>query len=366
MRPNKTLAALETRRVERMAEAARDVGHELPRRRADVLNEFRRGLTDIAQRSADDLYLKGFCDALEHVTASFLAESAHDEDLSRAKAVVEAKPRWAKVLRALAEGHGLPRDIAEASGIAPSSVTRTLQELEDASLVERPPPSQEADGRQRPCVLTSLGDELARRLFKDADRRIAAVRDALPVINQFYSSLISQRRVVSIELLQLAETKIGRGSAKHLVEVLLGAAEQTALAVRDPDGAIAVEALDLSRLLTETCGHPDRFHSMRSIVASPLQTYVFSSRFQYLWDQWIRMGRLDRVVTLTGADLRFGPPLSSPYQVLYDDVVMAHRDSEQELAQDMLAGARRRLCLVPSASQAKLPSSITPVPVAAS
>lgn len=357
MRPDKTLAALETRDSERMAEGARDVGHELPRRRTDVLNQFRRGLAVLTEQRPRDSYAHGFYDALEYVTAAFIAETSNHEDLAKARGAVEAKPRWTKVMRALMEGHLLPKDICLASGMPASSVTRTLQELEEASLIERPLPSVEADARSRPCAFTSVGAELAHQLFKDADPRIAAVRDVLPVIMRFWSSLISQRRVTSIELLQMAETKVGWGPAQCLVEEIFDAAKKSALAVREPEVAIAVfEVPDLSKILSATRGEPLQFQSMKSIIANGIRTYVCSSRWQYLWDQWARIGRLDHVTTLNIADLHFGPPLNSPYQVLYDDPIMANRDVEHEPSRGMLEAASQRFCLVPSRGQAIHPS----------
>lgn len=352
MRPQKTLESLRTGLPSRMAEAARDVGHELPRRRPDQLNEFRRGLEDLAGRTPADSYARGFCDALEHVTAAFLSETTHEEDLASARSIVEAKPRWVKVLRALTEGNVLPADISSASGMPRSSVARTLQELEEASLIDRPAPGVEEDGRQRPCVLTSTGAALAHRLLGNTDPRVAAVRAALPVIENFYSSLISQRRVNSFELLKVAQAKIGRELAENLVEDLFDAAKRSALAVREPDVAIAVfDATDVSEVLITTCGNPRAFHSMRAIVSEGVRTYVCSSRWQYLWDQWARMGSLDHVITLNSADLQYGLPLGSPYQVVYDDPVLANRDAAQELPQRMLDTATRRICLVPRSDQ---------------
>jgi DNA-binding MarR family transcriptional regulator len=340
-----------------MAEGARDVGHELLRRRAEVLNQFRRGLAVLTEQTPSNSYAHGFCDALEHVTAAFVAESSNQEDLAKARSAVEAKPRWTKVLRALMEGHLLPKDISVASGMPASSVTRTLQELEEASLIERPLPSVEADARSRPCAFTSVGAELAHRLFKDADPRLAAVRDVLPVIMRFWSSLISQRRVTSIELLQMAETKVGWGPAQCLVEEIFDAAKKSALAVREPEVAIAVfEVPDLSKVLTVTRGEPLQFQSLKPIIADGVRTYVCSSRWQYLWDQWARIGGLDHVTTLNIADLHFGPPLSSPYQVLYDDPIMVNRDVEHEPSRGMLAAASQRFCLVPPAGQTIHPS----------
>lgn len=357
MRPPKTLESLRTGQPSRMAEAARDVGHEFPRRRPDQLNEFRRGLEELVRRTPADSYARGFCDALEHVTAAFLSEATHEEDLSSARRVVETKPRWVKVLRALTEGNVLPADISSASGMPRSSVARTLQELEEASLIDRPAPGAEADGRQRPCVLTSTGAALAHRLLEDTHPRIAAVRDILPVIENFYSSLISQRRVNSYELLKIAQAKIGRELAEYLVEDLFDAARRSALAVREPDVAIAVfDATDLSKVLTTTRGNPREFHSMRAIVSEGVRTYVCSSRWQYLWDQWARMGNLDHVVTLNNADLQYGPPLGAPYQVVYDDPVLANRDVMQELPRRMLDTANRRFCLVPRSDQVLPPS----------
>jgi DNA-binding MarR family transcriptional regulator len=89
-------------------------------------------------------------------------------------------PRQTAILRTLAAQEGARlSDLAQASGISPSAMTRVLEKLEKQELVQRVRGSQ-PDGRAAMVRITPRGRQVRRRIDQLMQDRIRVILDAIP------------------------------------------------------------------------------------------------------------------------------------------------------------------------------------------
>jgi DNA-binding MarR family transcriptional regulator len=89
-------------------------------------------------------------------------------------------PRQTVILRTLAAEEGARlSDLAQASGISPSAMTRVIEKLEKRMLVQRVRGSQ-PDGRAAMVRITAAGRAVRRRIDQLMRDRIQAILDAIP------------------------------------------------------------------------------------------------------------------------------------------------------------------------------------------
>lgn len=88
--------------------------------------------------------------------------------------------RQCSILRTLVRQEGARlSDLAQASGISPSAMTRTLERLEERGLVHRVHGGQ-PDGRAAAAEITAEGRKVRQRIDRLMQERTAAIVNAIP------------------------------------------------------------------------------------------------------------------------------------------------------------------------------------------
>lgn len=144
-----------------LREVARDLGWEMPRRRREVLADYRRRAARLPR--AGDAYAQGFRDALLELVTAF--QRAIDEDEDRDQAVqLAVKRSWLPILRHLMDAPSTPSQLARTLGKDISRISVLLKEIRGAGLAESVDPGVDADGRSKLHLLTPRGLDVVRAL----------------------------------------------------------------------------------------------------------------------------------------------------------------------------------------------------------
>ena len=155
--------------------AARDFGDELPRRRMDVLRQFRAGVA--AVRRGKTGWLAGYLEALTDVGASYEAALAEEQDEDAAEQFAR-RPHYVGILGALRDAGTLSQvDLGRRLGKSEGVISRHLSELRDAGLVEIAQ-VEKADGRAKLNRLTLRGERTVDRI-RQRDLALPASETAL-------------------------------------------------------------------------------------------------------------------------------------------------------------------------------------------
>lgn len=355
MKIEKTLERLRDREL--LEQAARDIGHELPRRRLDVLSDFRARAADLPD---EDEYTQGYRAALLDLVAAYerAVEPAVELDVAAEQVLRRENDR--RVLEHLARAPALPHELAGALGVDRSTVTRVLQRLRMFHLAEELP-SRFGDGRHRLHRLTEQGETLHDRLQR---RLPPVVKRAVGLAAAFFGRLIAEGRV-TLPAIERSARALGEEAgveASVLARELVTEAARLGL-VRKVEASVCVRtdlAADspVSRMLDRAIAAAPRLPGfLEALVAQlPRETCLYVRSASY--DRWrVLLELLElpfQVATaLEPADRWMTPaPLDAGATVLlYDSVPLlrTERSIEDETTENVRALDRiavRRFCLV--------------------
>jgi DNA-binding MarR family transcriptional regulator len=227
MKAAKILARLGAARdaIAELRRAGQALGDELPRRRLDELRVLRAGLAGMKYPEAS--FELGYACALQDVMAAYEAAAQRLVDEEDAQAFI-LNEGWRDVLLALQSGSKRPADLAKETGKDPAWISRALQKLREAALVEA---SGGADGRTKPHRLTLLGARVLARLPAPVSGDLLR---GIRVAVHLDSSLVSRGRLSVAELVSEAESLLGdQQEASSSVDEWLGRATSHGIAVCD-------------------------------------------------------------------------------------------------------------------------------------
>ncbi|KYF77297.1 hypothetical protein BE11_17005 [Sorangium cellulosum] len=223
--------------VAELRRAGQALGDELPRRRLDELRALRAGLERI--KYANGSFELGYKSALQDVMTAYEAAAQRVIDEEDAQSVI-LNEGWREVLLVLRSGAKRPADVAKDTGKAASWVTRALQRLREAGLVEG---SDGADGRTKPQRLTPLG---ARVLARLPDPVSGDLRRGIQLSARLDSRLASCGKLSVAELLREAASVMGQQQAMAAFQEWIRATTSTGATVCDSPATVDLTELGTS------------------------------------------------------------------------------------------------------------------------
>ncbi len=151
------------RGISRMAlgQLVRELGYSLPRASSQDLRLFRAEVAAARDHPEldrpEEAFTQGALFAMAEVCASYEAEVQAEEDRRQRAAFSVEKPLDNGLLHKIFEGMTSPGDLAEALGKDPGQISRALNGLRAAGLIELVQPGPAGDQRRRFYRLTTEG-----------------------------------------------------------------------------------------------------------------------------------------------------------------------------------------------------------------
>jgi DNA-binding MarR family transcriptional regulator len=346
----------------------RDVAHELPRNRLDLLSDFRARVAALPAEGVDRFAL-GYRHALLDLVAGYEAAVEPEVEAEHA-ARVAGRLGLRRVLLALAEGPARPSELADRLGIDKSAVSRALKELRAADLAEMPG-AEGDDGRSRVHRLTLKGEAVARRLQPELPPELRAV---VRLSLSFFVRLVAEGRVSRQFLDTNVDQLIGPTGldGARVGELLLAECRQWGLVLDDPAGwsrpDLASESA-ISQALQraiDTAEEPSFYRRLRQGAPDGSGLIVRSGQVNRWNVFWSVAGRsFPDFRALAGGELH--PKLievpERPFVLLYESVPLLNDDRLHHPSQGELERAAiQRVCLVSSEREA-VPAGYAALPV---
>jgi len=137
-------------------QAARDLGHEIPRNRLDVLARFRAGVAKLGTTGRADFTL-GYRAALADVTAAYEAAIEPRIETERLAVIARQRKWWRETIGVLRPGPATVSEVADGIGASLPTTSRVLAAMRKAGLVEMWRYGAGFDGRAGMQALSVLG-----------------------------------------------------------------------------------------------------------------------------------------------------------------------------------------------------------------
>lgn len=345
MRNDTTRLLLSSVDRERVTAGGREVGGRLATASPTEVGELRR-VVDEVSRSSDDEYLRGFAAGLEMVLTGFAREREHGTQVAADHDLIRARRHWREILGAIDAGTVRPRQIAMSLAVPESTVSKALDALEDAGLVE--PIATSADRRGRPRRLT-LRARVA--LGQGAPTAAAPVRSVVASVVDCLAGLADRRRAGRHELAERMMRTLGPEVGPTALEAFIDALHDSALGELQPDDAVVATGLEQQRLL-EAClaaaVRDDRALPQLAALAAERPLVVRATHDQ--WDVLVARRGWPMVSVVRDDDLDARPLLPEGYQVLYESPLLAVHD-QRSMHRHVIEAAERRLVLTPGADR---------------
>jgi DNA-binding MarR family transcriptional regulator len=354
MRVGETLELLGSNVEDDLREAARELGHELPKNRMEVLSDFIGGLSRLenerrAGRDGQGLtdWQRGFFAALDEIAYAYKSTVEPELELAEDAEVIRNRKGWARLLCALADGPKRPTDLARETGMDIAAVSRTLGVFRQSHLIEPAPHAIGDDARTKRARLTLLGERMVRKLEPEAPSREteAVLRAAVAL----FAHLVTERRVRSPYLVELARGEMGDGASTRsaqAVVALLGQLAASRALVRDMDGVlVATEAAVQERIASELDQSirdrtvPVLVQDIARRLDAPGRTSLFvrCGRLKDAWNLVLERqsngtGLFADARTIDWPDLKIGAipiPDRGPVALVYDSLTLLENDRRE-------------------------------------
>lgn len=370
MKVGATLRRVRSGEAGALRQAARDLGHELPRKRIETLREFRAGLASVPETAND--WAKGYKAALADLATAYEAAVEPELDLEEAERVVRARKGFARILSSVGAGVSRPSELARAAAMDAGQVSRALGELRAANLVEDAPA---ADARSRPVRLTLLGERLLRRLEPQAPPREAEA--ILTAAITLFAHLATERRIRRAYLENIAAERLGPSgiSPQQLVALLARLATERALVseidgmyVATEIGAEAQVGADLELALRDD-KLPLPLKAIIDRVPAGAALFVRCGKLRDVWNLALERhgAHFAEARTIDWPDLKVGaiplPPAGHPLVLVYDSLPLLASDGQEAPPSMRTLIERAQHRLVFSTPGAELPDSFEAIPV---
>lgn len=348
----KTLERLNTSERATLAHAARDIGHELPRKRLANLANLRAGLAAIEKRSSSsDAFSSGYRTALLEVMAAFDAAASSQLRTDELLSTVRSRKWWPEILVTLSSGATQPSSLAASLGADASAVSRALAELRGLDLVEYIETTEGADARSRPHRLTLEGESIAGRL----DAGTLVEKTAIEPVLRTAISMFTQLAIEDRMSLPQTEPMMRRaaGSVSGFVSSVLDKVlREFELSQRSWAQEVFLEKLE--GWATHRQVPPELKGLFNRVTTKGNAVYVRCARTQQpLWDQLLGLEGLFPVGsrTISPADIDAGDvpkPQASTVSLFYDCLPILKSDLEtQPEMQSLVEAAKSRFCVGP-------------------
>lgn len=356
---------------------ARALGSELPREQLETLRSFRAELAQTPVVEDEDVdarsYAAGYVASMLDVTAEYETSVQQKGDERTLERMV-AREGWRDVLRALCDGPRLPSELASALGEDRSKITRTLQKLRAAGLVQAHA-GESPDGRKRPHRLTVQGRRVATELGAGvSDDMARGIRLAVSL----FKHLLAQSPSPATTLDTIAEDILGDTAAAPEAVGLWAEEAQKAGLVAEYQGDVPVatpvessdgvpqavlargsEAVRRSHALWQAA--PAVLGQINERKGESMPVYVRTS--DESWGAWAyALGKLETPGrTIVDGDItsRALEPPAQRFVLLYDNADTLRADREQPTMQAFMERAADKFVVAEPGETADVPEGFT-------
>jgi DNA-binding MarR family transcriptional regulator len=306
----------------------------------DWLRKLQRLVVKLHKGASSD-YERGFLEALDLVAEGFDLQSSetavNEQELGR----IKSRAHWLPTLCLLAKGPQRPMDLSERLGIHKSQVTRLLDDLEEARLVERA-----QDGKERPCRLTPHARVLIRKLPAEelsppTEKLVSAVIRCVGIMGR-------DQRVASSRLLGALQLDV-EGMAPRVLDLIESSLRQWRMGFRATDGVFVTTEGELRSRISHhlAVGCAGRKSSLVDELQNLTSEAPLIVRVGESLQEWDVLAKsfLDKVVVYREKDLRLSPmPEMKHYSVLYESPSLLTEDRNMGRS-DFIDEAQHRYCL---------------------
>jgi DNA-binding transcriptional ArsR family regulator len=321
-----TATLLQSGEAAQRSAAARELGRTLAARSSGGwLVQFRKLAARLLRAPSSD-YERGFLEALELVATGFerqVSEIRADEsELAR----IRTRAHWSPALHMLSRGALRPVELSARLGISKSQVSKLIDELEDAELV-----TQVADGKERPCMITSRARVLLEKLPADAER--LEPEKLVPAVVQCVGMIARDGRVGRGRLLAMMQRGL-TDAAPHVLELLGKSLRESSFGFHDDDDALVAPELELqTRIATHlalACSgkHSSLIRRLEELTAeSPVLLRIADGMNE--WDV-LAAQRLKGLQVIRRHDLELLPPSPDKrFQMVYGSPSLVVEDLKE-------------------------------------
>ena len=346
--------------------AIREIGLELPKRRAETLAELRSGIAQLDNER--DEFGRGYRQAVLDLLAAYEAAISRDGDLEEILHTIHTRSNWEETLAALVHGPKRPGDIANELGVDAAVVSRALTTLTDLGLVEVLPAADGQDKRSKFYRVTVKGQQLAERLDRPEPMPVEPLVRAAAT---FFAELATRRRVIRSELeadvRRVVKSRLGQ--VRRVVGSLISVAKDFSLVHEDGNLLIAAEmtaqnrlAQELEAYITKDVASPT-LNALRSKVPTDCEVLVRCAKLRDTWNQVLveKFGEYPDARTIDPNDVTNAlvPSPKGSFALIYDNATLFKSDLHAgNLAlKELQERATVRLCL--GSEYADMPSDWT-------
>lgn len=364
---------------------ARALGSELSREQLEVLRSFRAELvrvpevveadTDIDPRS----YAVGYVASMLDVTAEYETHVRKDMDEQTLEHMVTHEG-WRDILLLLRQGPRLPSEMADELGEDRSKITRALQKLRAAGLVQAYP-SDSPDGRKKPHRLTVLGRRIASGLDTGVSPDVArGIRVAVGLFRHLLTNLSSSASAledIAGEMLgdEHAASEAVRAWAEEskqagLISEGQGDYEQIAANIRPSDG---VPQPMLARGSEAVRSTEDPWQTAPAVIREimrrdPEHMPVYVRTNDRSWGAWTyALGKLESPGrTIVDGDIASHSvePPEQRFLLVYDDPEAVRADRDEPTMQAFMERAESKFVVAsPGDNMSDMPEGFIPLTV---
>jgi DNA-binding MarR family transcriptional regulator len=338
--------------------AARSLGRNLSANGAGAWLRKLQRLAVKLRKEASSEYERGFLEAMELVAEGFELQASETSVDEQELARIKSRAHWLPTLQLLARSSLRPLDLSTRLSIHKSQVTRLIDDLEEAKLVER---AQE--GKERPCRLTPHARVVLSKLPEEVAP--APTEKLVSAVLRCIGIMARDQRVATSRLLGALQLDL-EGMAPRVLDLIEGSLRHLSLGFRANDGVMVATDGELrarislhlvigcsgkESALVETLQTLTEERPLLIRVGESLQEWdVLASKF------------LKKVVIVREKDLRFSPvPQFESYGVLYESPALLTEDRSVGRS-NFIDDAQERYCLSVDDSPPMANVRMVPVP----
>jgi DNA-binding MarR family transcriptional regulator len=355
MKLDRTLMRLSSTDGATLARAARDLAHELPRRRVDVLGQFRAALAGLVREepspTAEEQYASGYRAALAEIAAAYqeaIEPQERERELAR---TIRSRANWPELISVLQARPQTPTELGRALRVDKAVVSRVLRDLKQLRLIEDVPLREGEDARNRPVALTPLGERVRLQI---GDVLVPLLQPALRAFASVFGRILTERRITSTEMKAVTKGIAHEDESEPLSKLFSDIAREKAIATLDGDVLVGTE-VGTERSLCEQLDEALQgsldvpvLNQLESETVGSSCIYIRCAKTRERWDQLSgTRPKLAGIWTIDPGDMTVQMiPDPKPNSVLlYESPALLAADAESQLLAPLMKGIERKYCI---------------------